>query len=149
MSVIRPLISHDALRKHRPGSLFKYLRAQDNEDGKEESEFLPPRFSPSPAELAEIVTALRDHALPQYLRDMADNHRYSQVFRAWLRVMLKEPAAWQGAIAPLFQVRVSVTRTKQAHELGLEPHGHADKLHHLDETGRFGSKIARSRHGYQ
>jgi hypothetical protein len=99
MSYIRTLISADALLKAKPGALFKFLRPRVVK-----GEELPPQLQPNPIQLKEILQQLKNHAGVEYLREMADNEKYTLVFRNWLKTILKDPELWEPAITPILMV---------------------------------------------
>ncbi|WVQ64738.1 uncharacterized protein L199_002906 [Kwoniella botswanensis] len=100
IKTIRPFLSPDALKLPKPAQLFKHIRKRENKKG----EILPPLFLPSPKEVLEIVSALRDHASPEYLRAMADDERYCDVWSSWLLKSIKDIEKWEVAIVPILQV---------------------------------------------
>ncbi|OCF59729.1 hypothetical protein L486_02401 [Kwoniella mangroviensis CBS 10435] len=100
IKTIRPYLTPDALKLPKPAQLFKHIRKRENNKG----EILPPLFLPSPKEVLEIVSALRDHASPEYLRAMADDERYCDVWSSWLLKSIKDIEKWEVAIVPVLQV---------------------------------------------
>ncbi len=100
MSLIRALITRDALQSSKPLMLFKSLRTRiiNGDDA------LPPLFVPNPGQLREILSALADHATSEYLRNMADDDRYTNVIQKWLRSFAKDPEEWEPAIVPMLRV---------------------------------------------
>lgn len=99
-SDIRPLLTREAIRKGKPVAIFKHLRMR-----KINGETVPPLFSAAPSEVAEILSALAEHATSEYLRTMADDKRYTSVFQKWLKMALKDPELWEPAIVPVLLVR--------------------------------------------
>ncbi|WVQ94058.1 hypothetical protein IAU59_001136 [Kwoniella sp. CBS 9459] len=99
METLRPLLAPGALKEPRPVPLFKNLRERTVK-GKE----MDPLFEPNPRELREIAIQLRDYASTEYLREMADDHRYCEVWERWLNKMKADVERWEPAIAPVLQV---------------------------------------------
>ncbi|OCF40087.1 hypothetical protein I317_06100 [Kwoniella heveanensis CBS 569] len=99
METIRPLLAPGALKEPKPIPLFKNLRERSVK-GKE----MPPLFKPNPRELREIAIQLRDYASSEYLRAMADDHRYCEVWESWLNKAKSDVEKWEPAIAPMLQV---------------------------------------------
>nr|XP_019048646.1 hypothetical protein I302_02419 [Kwoniella bestiolae CBS 10118]OCF27576.1 hypothetical protein I302_02419 [Kwoniella bestiolae CBS 10118] len=100
MKTIRPFLLPDALKQPRPVQLFKHLRKRENKKG----DILPPLFLPTPKEVLEIVSALRNYASPEYLRAMADDERYCDVWSNWLVKCIKDIERWEAVIVPILQV---------------------------------------------
>ncbi|KAK8845411.1 hypothetical protein IAR55_006124 [Kwoniella newhampshirensis] len=99
MPILRPLLIPEALQEPKPVQLFKNLRIRTVK-----GQDAPPLFTPDPSELEEIAVQLRDHASSRFLKAMADDDRYADVWQAWLRKFVKEPEKWDRAIAPVLQV---------------------------------------------
>ncbi|WWC85735.1 uncharacterized protein L201_000601 [Kwoniella dendrophila CBS 6074] len=99
MRDIRPFLTPESLKIPKPVVLWKNLRKREKKGNT-----IPPLFQPTPKEVLEIVTAIRDHASDDYLRAMADDDRYCDVFSSWLLKALKDIHKWESTIVPIFQV---------------------------------------------
>ncbi|WVF66445.1 hypothetical protein IAT40_001185 [Kwoniella sp. CBS 6097] len=99
IETIRPLLAPGALKEPRPVPLFKNLRARSVKGKK-----MPPLFRPNPRELREIASQLRDYASPEYLRAMADDYRYCEVWEDWFDEAKQDVEKWEPAVTPMLQV---------------------------------------------
>ncbi|WRT63641.1 uncharacterized protein IL334_000564 [Kwoniella shivajii] len=101
MDSLRPLLTSESLTQPKPVPLFKNLRKREK---KNSDIILPPLFIPTPNEVKEIASKIRDNASLDYLVAMASDDRYCEVWSSWLAKSLKDISKWQEALIPIFQV---------------------------------------------
>ncbi|WWC66904.1 uncharacterized protein I206_100811 [Kwoniella pini CBS 10737] len=99
MKDVREFLTSNYFRTGKPMELFKFLRKREKK-----GEILPPQFTPNPKQVFEIVSAIRDHAPDSYLKKMAEDDRYCDVWGVWLFKAFKEIEKWESTIVPIFQV---------------------------------------------
>lgn len=100
MRLINSLTRPDELQRSRPAALFKYLRPMVSPEG----DTLPPKFSPTPDQLRQILKQLNTGTTAEWRRLLGDSPRYCETIGMWFKSMHKEPQTWAPAIAPLFLV---------------------------------------------
>nr|XP_018266606.1 uncharacterized protein I303_00581 [Kwoniella dejecticola CBS 10117]OBR88764.1 hypothetical protein I303_00581 [Kwoniella dejecticola CBS 10117] len=99
MRNVRAFLTAESFKIHKPMELLKFLRKREKN-----KQTVPPLVTPNPKQVLEIVTAIRDHASDAYLKKMAEDDRYCEVWGLWLFRASKEIERWEPTIVPIFQV---------------------------------------------